>query len=795
MFSIRCLLKRPFLLSTLLLTTLFIGSSFGIVDAQAQVPGIKTDRAVYPEPPLALVPNAGDKFKDPVFGTEIMRATDQRDCPNLGCGTWYSQWPTFNSDNTRIMIRKDVSGDMMIKSFDPTSFTLGPILRKTPTLPGGVALEWQGATWSRTDPDLIYVHVMSYGVDYPSTGMKVYTYRPSTNVFTLLKDFAPELAPGQPDFLFEMHIAQDGKDDIFTFMHNRVGNPENPLYFIVWRRSTDTVLQHISNDATFDANAALPDKSGRWIFFPLNKIQPDLSKHRTLDLQTNTWQTTYWTAPDDAPTHGDVGTGTLTGLGNWSGGFNLRSLSNIHSSAILFNFKDANGVKDWTNDQHTSLYADNESWAMLGMIDDPASDLPETLAFENEVLQIAMDGSQRIRRLFHHRSLMDNYSETSGYWSVPKPTISKDGRFIAFTSNWSNSGRYDLFIAKIDPAPAVSTPTPTPTPVPTPSPTPIATPTPLPSLTPSPVSEVIWVDDNLPANAVPGLNNESWNWLSSNPSPYSGALASQTKIAAGLHQQTFSGASETMSINVGDILIAYVFIDQRNPPSEVMLQWKDNQQGWEHRAYWGSNDIDWGADGTSGRRLMGALPPAGGWIRLEVPASRVGLEGKTINGMAFTLYGGRATWDRAGKVTQGPPMSPRIYTLSGNGIGEAVALNAATLRSGEFSVITPGNYGADKQTRLMIFGSGLNNGSTTINDVTYSPSIFLNSAESVVVEARTSDNRIFQLPIEFIGPSGQSYGVDQIIVRLTRELTGAGNVQLTVIIAGQRSNMATIKIV
>lgn len=36
-------------------------------------------------------------------------------------------------------------------------------------------------------------------------------------------------------------------------------------------------------------------------------------------------------------------------------------------------------------------------------------------------------------------------------------------------------------------------------------------------------------------------------------------------------------------------------------------------------------------------------------MRLEVPASLVGLEGQTVSGMAFTLYNGRATWDRAGK--------------------------------------------------------------------------------------------------------------------------------------------------
>ena len=48
---------------------------------------------------------------------------------------------------------------------------------------------------------------------------------------------------------------------------------------------------------------------------------------------------------------------------------------------------------------------------------------------------------------------------------------------------------------------------------------------------------------------------------------------------------------------------------------------------------------------------MGALPAAGQWVQLAVPAALVGLEGRTLTGMAYTLYGGRATWDYAGKST------------------------------------------------------------------------------------------------------------------------------------------------
>ena len=442
------LATATFLLSIKILAV--SGASSGNDPSAPEIGKVRTDRRVYPEPPLPALPRAGGTLHDPVFGTLIMRVTDETDQPAPGCGTWYSQWPTFNSNNTRLLIRCGVSGGMKIKAFDPVNFSLGATLRTTASIPSGNSLQWQGATWSRTDPDLIFVHASYFDANYPGvSGMKLYTYRPSTNTVKLIKDFS-SLAPGKPDYLFEMHVAQDGKDDLFTFMQNRIGNPDNPLYFIVWRRSSDKVLQYIRNQE-FDANAALPDKSGRWIWFALNKTQADGSRQRVLDLQSNSWQTIYWKANDDAPSHGDPGTGVNAGKGNFSGGFNLRSLVDPHKSSILFDFKDGRGSLDWSNDQHTTLYADDESWATIGLYDE--SDVQETGAFENEIMQIAMDGSQRIRRLFHHRSEVNNLSETTGYWAIPKPTISRDGRFIAFTSNWEKSGRYDLFIAKIDPAP------------------------------------------------------------------------------------------------------------------------------------------------------------------------------------------------------------------------------------------------------------------------------------------------------------------------------------------------------
>ncbi|HEX2267900.1 MAG TPA: galactose oxidase-like domain-containing protein, partial [Pyrinomonadaceae bacterium] len=190
-----------------------------------------------------------------------------------------------------------------------------------------------------------------------------------------------------------------------------------------------------------------------------------------------------------------------------------------------------------------------------------------------------------------------------------------------------------------------------------------------------PSGETVWVDDDLPAGAIPDGVAEGWNWTNANPAPFSGSLANQSNTVAGLHQHFFYNSFETMTVNAGDRLFAYVYIDPANVPSTIALQWNDGT--WEHRAYWGANTIPWGVDGTNSRRFMGPLPAAGQWVRLEVPANLVGLEGRPLNGLAFTMTGGRATWDRAGKRA-GSTSGPINVAASANG---ALASASSSLNS------------------------------------------------------------------------------------------------------------------
>jgi hypothetical protein len=178
-------------------------------------------------------------------------------------------------------------------------------------------------------------------------------------------------------------------------------------------------------------------------------------------------------------------------------------------------------------------------------------------------------------------------------------------------------------------------------------------------------SQFAWVEDESPAGSYEWADNESWNWTDywydgdgwggNEVLPYSGSYMHVSDLYAGdVHQHYFDRAISVMRVNTGDVLYAYVNLDSTYPPDEIVLQWyvqDANGYPWEHRAYWGANLFNWGGtDGTESLHRVGDLPAAGQWVRLEVPASAVGLEGKVVEGMAYTLYGGRAAWDVAGKA-------------------------------------------------------------------------------------------------------------------------------------------------
>jgi uncharacterized protein (TIGR03437 family) len=139
----------------------------------------------------------------------------------------------------------------------------------------------------------------------------------------------------------------------------------------------------------------------------------------------------------------------------------------------------------------------------------------------------------------------------------------------------------------------------------------------------------------------------------------------------------------------------------------------------------------------------------------------------------------------------------RVMTMLDDESGPAVAINGLKQVRENFSVTTAENPGSDKRTRVMFFATGVScslANTDATNDIHSGAGVIANLAESLVVEARTGDGRVYQLPVEFAGAQGAFPGLDQISVVLIPQLQGAGNVSLTLIVNGQRSNAPSITV-
>ncbi|HKI35315.1 MAG TPA: PSD1 and planctomycete cytochrome C domain-containing protein [Gemmataceae bacterium] len=178
-----------------------------------------------------------------------------------------------------------------------------------------------------------------------------------------------------------------------------------------------------------------------------------------------------------------------------------------------------------------------------------------------------------------------------------------------------------------------------------------------------PRAEYVWIDDAVPAGKQEvGGPNVPWDFVGQDKHPVHSGGKSLRLTASGLQQCVLSEAKSPLRVGEGDALFAYVYLDPKDPPKEIMLQW--HSTGWLHRAYWGENAIPWGRDNSSERHKVGPLPKAGEWVRLEVPAAKVGIgPGTTVTGWAFTQQGGTAYWDKAGLVTKTPQAEQAYDTL------------------------------------------------------------------------------------------------------------------------------------
>jgi hypothetical protein len=378
-----------------------------------------------PAPPSLT--SAGQVIHDPndAISTMIMRVT----APNTvsgGATNAYSYWPTFNANSTRIMIG-GMSGGSYLYDFNPDTFTLGAkrnLFLSNP--PGSGPLDWQDAIWSSTDPNIIYAHA--------NIGTKLWAYNVSSNTYTLVKDFAGVFgasATGNSNpYLWQMSKSKDNQTFGFSVRYNDNNSYPYTGYF-AWNSATNTFLANNAKPAQ-GLDEVQIDKSGRYLV-----VKTDTQGHlndlraQILDLQNHT--TTNMLDGVNTVGHSDNGTGQLVTSDNWKNSIVLRNLANPTVGTTLVSMGN-----DWTNSNHISMLANDESKVLVSYFGGSGS-----FVGDNRLVWVNTDGSGTVTPLAYH------YSTYNSYYDSPRADISADGRFVAFTSNWGNSGRDDVFILQI----------------------------------------------------------------------------------------------------------------------------------------------------------------------------------------------------------------------------------------------------------------------------------------------------------------------------------------------------------
>jgi hypothetical protein len=467
--------------------------------------GLREDKATISVTNIPA-PAKGVKITDPKFpGTVVMRLTDGAALPDgivpSECHHIYSFNPVFNSDYTKIMVT--CAGHRLIIPFNPSTHTIaGPAYYALPIDPAtGKRFRAFGDNflWSSKDPNIFYFYK---GYIAGENGRILYwrNLNPPPKAdgtkgdeFGVEMDFSAHLRSNE--YIWQLSKSED--DDIFTF--TRAFGDCLYAGYTVWQRSTRRVLLNDGDRyPIFDESNV--DKTGNYVLLftirsycnggssvPGGKYQ---EIHNIKDRRSNPSAAVpmvpiYNNETQRAPGHYAMGRGNLVGETGFSypenNGRRLDSQANTQTSREFMRY-------DIWSGGHYSLNADNEGWYLASNY--PNNGLTASYPLMNEIFQVSTDGNRKVRRIFHHHSLNND-----GYWDMPRANISRNGRYVTWTSNW-HGARRDVYLAIIPASPdspstfayippSTTSPTPSPTTSPSPSPSPSTSPSPSPSPTSS----------------------------------------------------------------------------------------------------------------------------------------------------------------------------------------------------------------------------------------------------------------------------------------------------------------------
>jgi hypothetical protein len=431
--------------------------------AQAPVTNAVTDRGPRQKPALVRPGAAGFSFNDPVFGSRIWRITDRLTRPDKIDRSYRTPSAThqnaWSADSAYFYV-VSTDGTVVPFAFDP-----------------------ERGTASRTDALRFYIEPQfSYvdgGILYGSvSGGSLRTidqYDFSTGEYSRLFDLDTLVSGLQGTYIGGVSSSAGPTERILAFFGG--ASQDRHRYVVVFDRHAPATRRMLDT-ATLDfkLHHATIDRSGRYVL--LYPTSADLAAPRKA-AQVYTWDTvTNVTTPMPliaarSGGHDAFGYGTAVNQdcctsSTWDAAqWQIRSLASpLVSRDLIAPVLSPKQVyladhPTWNNARPDRLVPFVTATYRFG------ANPVEWRPWDDEILAVQTDvgeGGAEVIRLAHHRSdvRQDDAPERSAFWYMPRPNISRDGRWVLFTSNWEKSlgtdpkapsgeqARQDVFLLQVN---------------------------------------------------------------------------------------------------------------------------------------------------------------------------------------------------------------------------------------------------------------------------------------------------------------------------------------------------------
>ena len=385
-------------------------------------------------PPSLAQPAPRSPFRDPIFGTCLVRVTDRRadlgpDDESRGLKNEYSRVDSFNADGSYILVY-GTDGEWFLYDADS--------LKPLGQLPLGVEPRWDAQ-----DPNLIYY----------SDELRLMAYDVASGQGLVVHDFASDF-PGQS--LAAVWTKFEGRPSMDTRYWGFMAEDQEwlPVAFVVYDRLTDTVtvrgmrgvpgikddVDHVTISplgtcflASFDRACepgALGDDANPCGLMVYDR---DLTNGRGLLRIVGHYDVALDARGSEVVIYQDIDSDTIAMLDLESGSLTPLWPIDYSHSPIGFHF--------------SGLAYDTPGWALVSTYE---GGYPDAFTWmDDQVFALELKAGGRVVRLAHTHSAV-NANVEHDYWAEPHASVNADFTRVLFTSNWGRSGTEEVDMYMIE---------------------------------------------------------------------------------------------------------------------------------------------------------------------------------------------------------------------------------------------------------------------------------------------------------------------------------------------------------